>query len=68
MNTNKNNLVDLEDEIDAIRIKLYEKTKDMTADEEADYINRRARDIIKEHGLNITIMKALPSDTPAKQA
>lgn len=57
----------LETEIDDIRIKLYEKTKDMSADEEADYFNRRARDILKAHGLtDVKIVDAPPAkDTPA---
>ena len=34
-NTMKNNSI--EDELDAIRIKLYEQTKDMTSEEEAEF-------------------------------
>jgi hypothetical protein len=69
MNTNRNIPIDtLEDEIDAIRIKLYEQTKHMSAQQRADHVNQRAREIIKEHGLNIRILKAPPSDAPAKQA
>jgi hypothetical protein len=67
MNTSRKTPIDpLEAEIDAIRIKLYEKTKGMTADEEADYFNRRTRDILKAHGLtNVKILEApSPKDAP----
>jgi len=70
MDTDKKPTVDtLEDEIDAIRIKLYEQTKDMTRQERVAFINKGAREIIKEYGLtNVKIIEAPPaSDTPAPQ-
>jgi len=41
----------LEDELDNTRIKLNELTKDMTSQESAEYINRRAREITTEQAL-----------------
>jgi len=66
MDADKKPTVDtLEDEIDAIRIRNYEKTKNMTADEEADYFNQRARDILKAHGLtDVKFVEAPPRKNP----
>jgi hypothetical protein len=40
-----------EDELDAIRIKHYELTKNMTPEEEAAYVNGRAAEILKPYGI-----------------
>ncbi len=45
-----------EDELDAIRIKLYEQTKDMTATERVTYVNSRAKEILKAHGIKAVYM------------
>lgn len=66
MNTNRIPNDQFEDELDAIRIQLHEKTKDMTAAERVDYINRRAREVIKEHGLNVKIADSA-TDAPTSQ-
>jgi len=48
----------LEDELDTTRIKINEITKDMTSQERAEYINRRAREITKEQGLDVCYINA----------
>ena len=40
-----------EDELNEIRIKLYEETKDMTDEEHVAYIKSLAAPILKEYGL-----------------
>jgi len=40
-----------EDELDEIRVRLYEETKDMTIKEHVAYINSLAAPIIREYGL-----------------
>ena len=40
-----------EDELDEIRVKLYEETKDMTDEEHVTYIKSLAAPILKEYGL-----------------
>ena len=40
-----------EDELDEIRIKLYEETKDMTPEEHVAYIKALSAPILKEYGL-----------------
>ena len=52
-----------EDELDAIRIAIYEKTKDMTAEEQADYFNRRARESMKANNIRLKIIEA-PGKAP----
>lgn len=64
MATSRNNAV--EDEIDAIRISIYEKTKNMTTAERVDYFNRRTREIAKKEGLDIKFAKA-PGGTPTSR-
>jgi hypothetical protein len=56
MNTQRNNPI--EDEINAIRIKLYEQTKDMTTDERVVFFNNRAREAFANHGIRSKIVKA----------
>jgi hypothetical protein len=43
----------IEDELDAIRIGLYEQTKDMTLGERFAYMKGRAEEISKQHGINL---------------
>ena len=40
-----------EDELDAIRLAIYEEIKDMTPEEEVAYIKSLAAPALKEHGL-----------------
>jgi hypothetical protein len=40
-----------EDELDEIRVKLYEETKNMTVEEQVAYFNSLAEPIIQEYGL-----------------
>ena len=40
-----------EDELDEIRIKIYEQTKDMTIDERVVYLKSLAAPVLKEYGL-----------------
>jgi hypothetical protein len=42
-----------EDELDAIRIKLYEQTKDMTSEEHAKFFNNKARQSAEKYGFKI---------------
>ena len=48
----------LEDALDNTRIKINELTKDMTSQERAEYINRRAREITAEQGLDVCYVSA----------
>ncbi|GHV74870.1 hypothetical protein AGMMS49940_21720 [Spirochaetia bacterium] len=41
----------IEDEVDAIRDKIYEKIKDMSPEEEIAYINAQADAVCKEFGI-----------------
>ena len=40
-----------EEELDAIRLAIYEEIKDMTPEEQVIYFNAQAEPIIKEYGL-----------------
>ena len=40
-----------EDELDEIRVKLYEQIKDMTIDERVVYLKSLAAPVLKEYGL-----------------
>jgi hypothetical protein len=42
-----------EDELDAIRVGLYEQTKDMTLGERLAYMRGRAEEISKQHGIHL---------------
>ena len=42
---------DIEEEIDAIRDRLYSTIKDMTSGERVEYVNTRAREIMKKYGI-----------------
>jgi len=54
----KQNDKKLEDELDTTRIKLSELTKDMTSQERAEYINKKARKITTEQGLDVCYVSA----------
>jgi hypothetical protein len=41
----------LEDELDEIRVELYEQTKDMTIGERVTYLKSLAAPVLKEYGL-----------------
>ncbi|MDR1870361.1 MAG: hypothetical protein LBS60_00290 [Deltaproteobacteria bacterium] len=43
----------IKDEIDAIRIALYEKTKDMTIKEFNEFVEKRTAPIIKKFGFKV---------------
>jgi hypothetical protein len=47
----------LEQELNAIRIKLYEQTKDMTTQERVAFFNNRGREILARHGINPKIVE-----------
>jgi hypothetical protein len=40
----------VEQELNAIRIELYEETKDMTTSERVSYLNQLAEDTVLKHG------------------
>ena len=46
---------DLEKELNATRVKLYEQTKDMTTQERVAFFNNRGRDILTRHGIKAQI-------------
>jgi len=48
----------IEDELDAIRIKIYEHTKHMSSAERVEYFNRRTQEVFKEFGINAEIVSA----------
>ena len=58
---------DIEKEVDAIRDKVYLTIKNMTSSERVEYINSRARAIMKKHGIDESIAFANKgsSATPA---
>ena len=43
----------IEDEIDEIRLKIYEETKDMTPEQLTEYYRKNTADIIKEYGFKV---------------
>jgi len=47
---------DLEAELNAIRIKLYEQTKHMTTQERVAFFNKTARDGLARHGVKANIV------------
>ncbi|MDR3365065.1 MAG: hypothetical protein LBS91_09030 [Clostridiales Family XIII bacterium] len=49
MDTAKNNPI--EDELNAIRVKLYEQTKDMTTPEQTAFFHKMAQDGLARHGI-----------------
>ena len=54
MNKNPKNDT-LEQELNDTRIKLYEKTKDMTTQERVEFFNSGARDILARHGIKANV-------------
>ena len=52
---------DIEDEIDAIRDKIYEEIKNMTSSEETAYFNTIAEDARKKY--NFLVIKSVVEDT-----
>jgi len=50
---------ELEMQLDATRIKLYEQTKDMTTQERVAFFNNRGKEILKRHGLKTTVAQPL---------
>jgi hypothetical protein len=48
----------VEDELDAIRIKIYERTKDMSSAEQVEYFNRRTREAFAKYGIKSKIVSA----------
>jgi hypothetical protein len=53
MKTMRTNYKSFEAELDAIRDRHYEATKHMTPQEHTAYINRRADEIARKHGLKL---------------
>jgi len=51
----------IEDEIDAIRLRNYEKTKHMTPEQRVEYRWRRTEPIIRQYGMKVV---ASARDTP----
>ena len=51
----------IEDEIDAIRLQLYEETKHMTPEQHAEHVKRNTADVIKQYGMKVV---ASARDTP----
>ena len=49
----KNN--DLEEQLNATRIKLYEQTRDMTTQERVAFFNDKGRDVLVRHGIKTKI-------------
>ncbi len=48
---------DFEDELDAIRLELYEEIKDMTPEERVNYFHVETAPIIKELGLKYSTLQ-----------
>ena len=55
---------DFEDELDAIRLSLYEETKGMTPREEVAYLNAKTKPVIQRYNF---IMSNLKPVTPRKR-
>ena len=53
----------VEDELNAIRIKLYEQTKDMTSQEQVAFFNKMVKEGLARRGMTIRY-----ADTPVKQS
>ena len=49
---------ELERQLDATRIKIYERTKNMKPEERIAYFNNRAREIMDRHGLKANFVQA----------
>ena len=51
-----------EDELDAIRLAIYEEIKDMTPEEQVAYFNAQAEPIIKEYGLRTVNLEQMKKE------
>jgi hypothetical protein len=54
----------LEAELNATRVKLYEQTKNMTAQERVDFFDKGAREILKAQGIDAKFVEAPPPKMP----
>jgi hypothetical protein len=52
----------VEDEIDAIRIELYEQTKDMTKGDRVAFIKREVVEGLKRHGIQAPIIESADTE------
>jgi hypothetical protein len=43
----------VEDELDAIRLELYEQIKDMTSEEQVEFLNQMAEEGMARHGITL---------------
>ncbi|MDR0883626.1 MAG: hypothetical protein LBN05_03340 [Oscillospiraceae bacterium] len=57
MNSNSK-ISPVEQELDAIRVRIYEKTKDMTSQEQVDFFNKRTREAFAQYGVKSKIVSA----------
>ena len=48
----------IEDELDAIRIMIYEQTKDMSSEERVAYFNRRTEEAFAQYGITPKMITA----------
>ena len=48
---------DLEEQLNATRIRLYEQTKDMTTQERVTFFNDKGRNVLARHGIKAKIME-----------
>ena len=51
---------DLEEQLNATRIKLYELTKNMTSEEQIAFFNKGAKEILARHGINAKFAETAP--------
>jgi cupin superfamily acireductone dioxygenase involved in methionine salvage len=56
-----------EEELDAIRLAIYEEIKDMTTEERVDYFNSQAEPIIKEYGMKTMDLRRMNTEEHAKR-
>jgi len=54
----------IEDEIDAIRLRIYERTKDLTAEELDEYYRKISERAAKEYGIKCIPTVDTKVDTP----
>ena len=52
---------DFEDELDAIRLQIYEEVKDMTPEEFVEYSIAQAEPIMKQYNMKWAALESLPS-------
>ena len=58
---------EFEDELDEIRVGLYEQTKDMTLDERVTYLKSLAAPVLEEYGLH-TLSDSKTGENMRKEA